>query len=52
MSKKYIKFQELIEENLNSEIESFSEDLEAYSASGCGGVPCTQNAGCKADRDI
>jgi len=43
---KVIKYQEIVEQDIDKEIESFSEDLEAYSQTGCGGVPCTQNAGC------
>ena len=44
--KEEIKFQQLLDENLDNEIDSFSEDIEASSMTGCQGVPCTQNAGC------
>jgi hypothetical protein len=33
--------------NIDEDIERYSSYLQAYSNTGCGGVPCTQNAGCR-----
>ncbi len=40
-------FENIIDDNIDSEIELQSSNLDTYSQTGCGGVPCTQNAGCK-----
>lgn len=33
--------------NIDENIERHSNSFQAYSNTGCGGVPCTQNAGCR-----